>query len=122
MISSSDNTLIASKCENNDFLSYEKYHGYSLEGGTLPLTLLAFANFTIFVFASAFAIFFLSCVLMCTHCALSVYVLMLIVMLSVNVGENPSGPNLPTLSFRHQEPNQVREPGIEWVILSDFSF
>ena len=38
MISSSDNTLIASKGENSDFLSEEKYHGNSLEGGTLPLT------------------------------------------------------------------------------------
>ena len=38
MISSSDNTLIASKGENSDLLSYEKYHGNSLEGGTLPLS------------------------------------------------------------------------------------
>ena len=37
IISSSDNTLIASKGENSDFLSYEKYHRISLEGGTLPL-------------------------------------------------------------------------------------
>ena len=33
-----DKTFIASKGENSDFLSKEKYNGYSLEGGTLPLT------------------------------------------------------------------------------------
>ena len=38
MISSSDNTSIASKGENSDFLYEKKYHGNSLEGGTLPLT------------------------------------------------------------------------------------
>ena len=51
------------------------------------LTLWAFADFTIFVFASAFAMFFfLSCMLMRTYCALSPCELMLILMLSVNVG------------------------------------
>ena len=50
------------------------------------LTLWAFADFTIFVFASAFAIFFLCCMLMCTYCALSPCELMLILMLRVNVG------------------------------------
>ena len=38
IISSPDNTLIASKGENSDFLSYEKYNGNSLGGGTLPLS------------------------------------------------------------------------------------
>ena len=37
IISSSDNTFVGSKGENSDFLSQEKYHGNSLEGGTLPL-------------------------------------------------------------------------------------
>ena len=50
------------------------------------LTLWAFADFTIFVFATAFAMFFLSYMLMCTYCALSPCELMLILMFRVNVG------------------------------------
>ena len=37
IISSPDKTVTTSKGENSDFLSWEKYHGYSLEGDTLPL-------------------------------------------------------------------------------------
>ena len=40
IISSPDKTFIASKGENSDFLSKEKYSVYSLEGGTLPLNYL----------------------------------------------------------------------------------
>ena len=38
VISSPNQTFIASKGENSDFLSWEKYYEYSLEGGTLPLS------------------------------------------------------------------------------------
>ena len=38
IISSSDKTVTTSKGENSDFLSLEKYNGYSLEGDTLPLS------------------------------------------------------------------------------------
>ena len=37
IISSPDKTFTASKGENSDFPSQEKYNGYSLEGDTLPL-------------------------------------------------------------------------------------
>ena len=62
---------------------YSIFHYSSIFLPFAILTLWAFANFTIFVFASAFAIFFLYCMLMCTHCALSVCVLKLILMLEI---------------------------------------